>query len=1117
MHQLTDPGWWLSFASIWLPWYLFCVVASVVALPLCLRVYRGLADRGASLSIGIGLLAMNLFSWLVSIEWFGAQGPAGKVRVIWIAGGAVATVATLILQGRGRASGWLSWVPAALLFLIGFAWLPHGFASALFGLVATGLLSALAWQGDRPGLFREVRLNAAPLLVSHLLFLVGFAFFANVRSYIPYATYDRGLFLAEKWGNYQHLSAIFRSTTLPPRDLWFSGAWTNYYYGGHLLTATIAKAIGTPQYIAFNLGLATIFALTLSMGFGFVYSLVRLASVRSRIGRHLAWHHGMGWALFGAAAIALFGNLDPWRQLLTRDSDYGAQQRITRRITSEQEEWKLTHGVPAETVMALRASVAAVPEPDRLSALVGEIARQRQQRGDLSATHRKMLESAGAVMADQSLDRRARENALLSILVPSTNTPLYRNLLSVNSVEIEEELAREITAGEFDAALKRFEAIPVSDNEVPALEALGNKADELLEQQVASAAFDGIDILLADETRAKGLSELTHLPVDDLRSTWSTAAKRPREQAAIVREWLALMEENSGAVPDQGNAEETLRDALGDAPAAVDVDSLIRAVVGSFPPDVPSDFDSAAFRYSWENVSQIDFWAPSRAIKGTPPGVAEEGTITEFPYFSALLGDHHPHHMALAWTLAALAACVSVLRRTSRRCADEAVWLGRALPGLVMMALLIGYVFSVNIWDAVVLAPIYALVVCVSRRGVRPLPEWRWVGLAGFALLIPLVLCLLVNASPVTVPLFQEFKAFLLAWALVGIGIPVALYLMPSRSPLLIVGVLCSLALALVIAGAIIAPGIGGETPVSPVYTGLRDGLVFLIAVALAALWTLRDERSDWANWWYGCGFVYMVVGLTALLLAAPFKAFFQTPLFPSVRLLNTATPPTIGFELVERPDIFWTMFWRASPVNPFPWGLRTELGDFFLHWGIFLIPVLVFAVWRVLTMLRDSEPAKGLCLLAIPLAIAAFARIYLQYWTGALCLALVPVALWLAVGNRRRAEGPAWVLLAGAFLWCWFVEALHFDDDYSGNYERYNTPFKIYYPLWPIFAGAMVVALRETAARFAIQRSSADEALQSPNFWLCAAAIGVGVPLACAHVFPNAIAQWIFFVLIIP
>jgi len=62
-------------------------------------------------------------------------------------------------------------------------------------------------------------------------------------------------------------------------------------------------------------------------------------------------------------------------------------------------------------------------------------------------------------------------------------------------------------------------------------------------------------------------------------------------------------------------------------------------------------WQSSTAGYAWV---AYDFWQPSRAIA--------DSVISEFPAFSAILGDFHAHHLALPWLLGWLALCLAAPR-----------------------------------------------------------------------------------------------------------------------------------------------------------------------------------------------------------------------------------------------------------------------------------------------------------------------------------------------------------------------------------------------------------------------------------------------------------------------
>ncbi len=92
-------------------------------------------------------------------------------------------------------------------------------------------------------------------------------------------------------------------------------------------------------------------------------------------------------------------------------------------------------------------------------------------------------------------------------------------------------------------------------------------------------------------------------------------------------------------------------------------------------------------------------WWPSRALWDTR--VAPDGStqrvynITEFPFFSFLLGDLHPHVQSLPWALLAVGLGLNIL--TGRRAPD---FRSRAdLARLVVTGIVLGGLYAINSWD----------------------------------------------------------------------------------------------------------------------------------------------------------------------------------------------------------------------------------------------------------------------------------------------------------------------------------------------------------------------------------------------------------------------------------
>jgi YYY domain-containing protein len=112
----------------------------------------------------------------------------------------------------------------------------------------------------------------------------------------------------------------------------------------------------------------------------------------------------------------------------------------------------------------------------------------------------------------------------------------------------------------------------------------------------------------------------------------------------------------------------------------------------------PGHFDDATLTPT-DKIADFNAWWPSRAVwdslaneDGT---LRQEYAITEFPFFSFLLGDLHPHVLSLPWSLLAVAAALNVTLRSRAPDFRSRAGLGRlALTGIVL-----GGLYAINSWD----------------------------------------------------------------------------------------------------------------------------------------------------------------------------------------------------------------------------------------------------------------------------------------------------------------------------------------------------------------------------------------------------------------------------------
>jgi YYY domain-containing protein len=181
-----------------------------------------------------------------------------------------------------------------LAWLLGFAGVP--FAAALWiALAAVAALNiVLAWRGREPlsAFLRGTSLRT--VLIHDALWTFGFLFFAWQRSLWP-PIVDQ-----EKYMDFAFFNTLQRTDVMPPQDPWMAGLSFNYYYFGYLMFANLARLVGLPSALSYNLCVATIGGL----------AFAELVAIGWTLTRRLPF------ALLTGAIGILVGNLDGFSQLI---------------------------------------------------------------------------------------------------------------------------------------------------------------------------------------------------------------------------------------------------------------------------------------------------------------------------------------------------------------------------------------------------------------------------------------------------------------------------------------------------------------------------------------------------------------------------------------------------------------------------------------------------------------------------------------------------------------------------------------------------------------------------------------------------------------------------------
>ncbi len=219
-------GGFFRFFFYVLPWWLALQIITAAGFVYAFHIFRSLPDKGWGIAKFLGLLLLTYLAWIIA-----------SVRIIPYSVGLLLFV--LLLLGGGSAI--LLW-------------------------------KKLSWRND---IVTFIKSNRTYIILIEGLFLFTFLLFVNIRSYCPEITFEVSRHAAEKFLNFEVLNTLYRAKYFPPLDTWLSGYTTNYYYFGHLLWATMGKFSGYPSQVAFNLGLASLFALTFMGGFSLGYNVTR--------------------------------------------------------------------------------------------------------------------------------------------------------------------------------------------------------------------------------------------------------------------------------------------------------------------------------------------------------------------------------------------------------------------------------------------------------------------------------------------------------------------------------------------------------------------------------------------------------------------------------------------------------------------------------------------------------------------------------------------------------------------------------------------------------------------------------------------------------------------------
>ena len=131
-------------------------------------------------------------------------------------------------------------------------------------ILSAMVVAALSW-GLPSGIGAISRDWIRPWLGGEAIFLTAFLGYIWFKGYVP------KIAGTEKPMDEAFLSATMRAPICRPADPWMAGETINYYYLGYLINGSIGRVAGLPGWIAFNLALATVFAMSVTAAAGLAW------------------------------------------------------------------------------------------------------------------------------------------------------------------------------------------------------------------------------------------------------------------------------------------------------------------------------------------------------------------------------------------------------------------------------------------------------------------------------------------------------------------------------------------------------------------------------------------------------------------------------------------------------------------------------------------------------------------------------------------------------------------------------------------------------------------------------------------------------------------------------
>ena len=288
--------------------------------------------------------------------------------------------------------------------------------------------------------------------------------------------------------------------------------------------------------------------------------------------------------------------------------------------------------------------------------------------------------------------------------------------------------------------------------------------------------------------------------------------------------------------------------------------------------------ETAVAQTSWYPQEGWWWWRATRVIDTVENGVGLDYTIQEFPLFSFMLGDLHPHMMSIPFLLLTLAFGLQLLATPGH---PSRAWFRDRWGLLLVTGLALGALGAVNAWDL----PTF-MALAMALVGVKAYRDWRsagWQQAAGGAMALALVLVAVAVVAylpyyrslvgslhgilPVEGPTTQ-FHHFLIVWGVFLVALAPFVVLQVARrgrdpSPRLLAASV-GLAAAPFLAWVVVVAAMNSDAAVAPRFLHVLPAMAVTGFLAHRCLTLAREGAEP------GLLFVLGLLVYTALLLTGP-------------------------------------------------------------------------------------------------------------------------------------------------------------------------------------------------------------------------------------------------------